>query len=349
MGIYLGATLWSCVNYFLLTKLKIFKQKKFIKIFISLLPMLVVSAIRYNVGWDYQNIYTNGFFMVGKGYMPHYFSEIPFDWLVKLIYIVSDANPDWLFIICSSITFIFISKAIEEQSSSAVFSILLLFLIRYYYLTLNIVRQGIAISIALYSLKYIKESNFLKYFFTIILASCFHYISLVYIPIYFFAKMNWKKTFNFLLLVLMPILVMVGYWVIMNYTKYGNYIGTKFDGQNFLIHEIILGGFVLFIATIQKKSVKYEKEYYHIYYVLQIITFCFAIGSKVLPVADRLVWTFYTQNIMFIPLIIKNLKNIQEKALIIFIILIITSITIIAQSVIGDSYSIIPYTTIFQN
>ena len=72
MEIYIGATLLSMFIYFIWNKIS--RKNTFLKIFISLLPMLIISAIRYDVGWDYLKIYTNGFFMIGQDYMPHYFS-----------------------------------------------------------------------------------------------------------------------------------------------------------------------------------------------------------------------------------------------------------------------------------
>ena len=346
MEVYLGATLLSGLIYFLLDKIS--KRRTIVKIIIALLPMLIVSAIRYDVGWDYLDIYTNGFFLIGAGHMPYYFSEIPFDWLVKIIYIISNQNPDWLFFVCSTITFVFLAKSCKEQSVNIVFSIILIFLIRYYFLTLNIVRQGIAMSIILYSLKFIKEKNLKKYLLTIILASCFHLMSLIYIPIYFICQLDWKKKKNAIMLILIPIVGMILYIVVMNNTKYGNYIGSQYQGNQFLWHEIILSGTVLVLATIERKNITVNKEYFNIYYILQIITFIAAICSRFLPVADRIVWLFYMQNIFLIPIIIKNIKHLDKKLLVLIALIAIMSINVYAQVILTDSYNIIPYKTIFQ-
>lgn len=345
MKVYIGVTILSCAIYFILDRF--WKKKSIMKIFIALLPMLIVSAIRYNVGWDYLDIYTNGFYMIGEGYMPHYFSEVPFDWMVSIIYNISNENPDWLFIICSIITFIYIAKAIKDQSVNIVISIALVFLIRYYFLTLNIVRQGIAMSIILYSLKFIKEKNFRKYLLTILFASCFHLMSLVYIPIYFLCQINWKRKQNAIILALIPVVAITLYIFVAKFTKYGVYIENSIESNNLLLHEILLSGFILVVATLEKKHIEIEKEYFHIYYVLQVITFVIAICSKFLPLSDRIVWLFYIQNIFLIPIIIKNSKSTSKKILLILIALLIMSINIYAQTVITDSYSIIPYQTIF--
>ena len=295
MEIYLGATVLSGILYFILEKIT--KKRSAIKILIALLPMLLVSAIRYDVGWDYLDIYTNAFFLIGKGYMPFYFTEIPFDCFIKIVYIVFNQNPDWLFFICSTITFIFLAKACKDQSVNIVFSIILIFLIRYYFLTLNIVRQGIAMSIILYSLKFIKEKNLKKYLLTIILASCFHMMALIYIPMYFICQIDWSKRKNAVLLFIAPVVGILVYLLIIKYTKYGNYIGSQYQGNQLLWHEIILSGAILVLATIERKHITINKEYFNVYYILQIITFIVAICSIILPAADRIVWLFYLQNI----------------------------------------------------
>lgn len=346
MGIYLVMTLLSCLIYFILDRFS--KKKSFLKIFIALLPMCITSAIRYDVGWDYLKIYTNGFFLIGKGYMPHYFSEIPFDFLVKKIYIVSNQNPDWLFIICSVLTFIFLTKAIKDQSINVVFSILLVFLIRYYFLTLNIVRQGIAMSIILCSYRFIKERNFKKYVITILLASCFHLMSLIYIPIYYIYMIDWKKKKNILLTIILPIFAIIIYFAVLKYTKYGGYINSIYNDNNFLIHEIILSGTILFLAIMEKKNVVIEKEYFDTYFPMQILIFIVSVCSKFLPVADRIVWLLYIQYIFFIPIIIKNIKKSSQRILVTICLIMLMFTSVYMQTEISDSYNIIPYKTIFQ-
>lgn len=346
MEIYLGTTLISCLIYWGVSKLS--EKKTILKIFISLLPIIIAVAIRYDIGWDYLEVYTNGFFVIGNAGNLHHFTEVPFNWLVKIIFDVSNGNPDWLFIVCSIITFAFVSKALKDQSVNVVFSILLILLTRYYFITLNIVRQAIAMSIILCSYKYLKERNVKKYILTILLASCFHMTALIYIPVYLLYKIDWKKKKNSVILILLIIFAIPAYFLVMKYTKYGKYIGSVYQGNQFLWHELIISGVVLLIATLQRKHVKIEKEYFDTYYILQIITFILSILSRFLPTADRIIWLFYGQNILFIPLIIRNLKKIEQRMFLAICLTIMMSVTVYCQTMIKDSFNIIPYKTIFE-
>lgn len=346
MEIYLGTTLISCLIYWGMSKLS--EKKTIFKIFISLLPIIIVVAIRYDIGWDYLKVYSSGFFVVGNTGNLHHFTEVPFNYLIKIIFDVSSGNPDWLFIVCSIITFAFVSKALKDQSVNIVFSILLIFLTRYYFITLSIVRQAVAMSIILCSYKYIKERNPKKYILTILLASCFHMTALIYIPIYLFYKIDWKKKKNSVILIILIILTIPAYFLVMKYTKYGKYIGSVYQGNQFLLHELIISGVILFIATFQRKHVKIEKEYFDTYYILQIVTFILSILSRFLPSADRIIWLFYGQNILFIPLIIRNVKKVNQRMFLALGLIVMLFITVYCQTIVKDSFDVIPYKTIFE-
>ena len=174
--------------------------------------------------------------------------------------------------------------------------------------------------------------------------------SLIYLPVYLLCKIDWKKRKNMAILILLIILAIPAYFFVMNHTKYVKYLtaGSIYHQNKFLIIEIILSGVILFLATLEKKHVEVEKEYFYIYYILQIITFALALFSKFLPVADRLVWLFFGQNILFIPLIIKNVKKAEQKMLLTICLIIMMSITVYCQTMVKDSFDVIPYKTIFE-
>lgn len=346
MDIYL---ITLCSSLILYVFLKNFIHKnKFLLVFLSLLPLLIVSAIRYNVGWDYSGTYHDGFVMIGKRYNIHYFTEEPFNWLVRIIYDSSKGKNEWLFIICSIINFIILAKAISDQSINVPVSIMLIVMMRYYFLTLNIVRQGIAMVIFLFSIKYIRQRNFKKYFLSILFACCFHLMSIVYLPIYFICQLDYKKRKNVICILIWIILLFAGYSFMMLKTKYVYYIGSKYDDKQLLIHEVLLGFCVAFFAFLEYKNNNVDKEYYKIYFILNLIYFIVALMSPLLPVADRLCWLFYIANILFIPMILKNAKKKSDSAIIFLILFLLMGMTLFAQTIMGDSYSVIPYKTIFR-
>ena len=346
MLVYVMATVSSCfLSIFSNLIFKLKDKNSFLKVFISILPLTIVSAIRYGVGWDYFKIYTYGFYynaMDGK----EYFGEHAFNLFNKLIYRFT-TNVDWLFIICSVIIAIYLSKAISEQSKNITMSILLVFLSRYFFLSMNIVRQGIAMAIILYSLKYIKLKKFKLYLVHILLATSIHHMAAIFIPFYFIANIDFSKGHNKLLIVFSPAIIIIGQKIILKIidgTKYASYFGSRFDGNEFLLTEIVINSIILLFAIINYK--KNNDRYYYIYFNMQLIAFIISIFSKFIPVVDRIIWFFSVQQIFFIPLILKNYKR-EEKLIVGYTIFVALVGVVIMQTILSDSYSVLPYQTIF--
>ena len=346
MLVYIIGTVSSClIMIFFNLACKGKNKNSFMKAFISLLPLTIISAIRYDVGWDYLKIYTYGFYFNSLG-IKGYFGEEAFNLLNRLIYRFT-TNVDWLFIICSIIIAIFLSKAIKDQAKNMTMSILLVFLTRYFFLTMNIVRQGIAMSIILYSLKFIKAKEFKKYAFCVILAYSIHNMAVIFLPFYFIANINFFKGYNKLLLMFSPAILIASQKIILEIikgTKYINYFGSQFDGNEFLITEIIINSLILLFGVLNYK--KKNDEYYYIYFNMQVIAFVLSIFSKYIPVVDRIIWFFSVQQIFFIPLILRNYKR-EKKLITGTVILTYLTIVVMMQTLLTDSYSILPYNTIF--
>lgn len=344
MFTYILGTIFSIFLYFFFLLFPFIKNKKFLHVFLSLIPLCIISAIRYDVGWDYLGTYTVGFKVIGYGYNIHYFTEEPFNILVRIIYYFSNAKNEWLFIICSLITFIFLSLGLKNNSKNIPVSILLILLSRYYFLSMNIVRQGISMAIFFYSIKYIKEKNLKKYILFILLASCFHMMSIIYLPFYFICQYDFSKKNNIIKMMTLLFLGIISYAFILKFTKYGMYVGSKFDSNNFMIHEFLLSFSLLFCSLfVKKKSKDYE---YRIFYNLTLVYFVLSSLSFILPTSDRICWLFYIHVIAFIPLLINKTRGV-EKVFISVILFSILSTSFYMQTVVGDSYSVLPYMTIF--
>jgi hypothetical protein len=106
-----------------------------------------------------------------------------------------------VFLFISFLTILIISISIKRYT---IFWFLpMLLYLRYSYLQTNMmfVRQGLALALFFYSIRYIKEKKQLKYLFTITFASFFHISVLILLPLYYIYIMKLKqKTYIFLLL-----------------------------------------------------------------------------------------------------------------------------------------------------
>lgn len=86
-----------------------------------------------------------------------------------------------------------ISKFIYRYSNNYSLSIYSLITLQFMGSTMNITRQWIALVIVIYSIDYILERKFSKFFILILIASTFHYSAIIFIFSYFIVNIKWNK------------------------------------------------------------------------------------------------------------------------------------------------------------
>lgn len=316
---------------------------------ISSFPLIFISAIRYGVGQDY--FYT---------YVPYFKKllidsnneniEFGFYYLTKFIQLFTD-NYIWLFVVCSIIYFTFIFKAIYENSENPPLSIFLLIGTSYYFVFLNTMRQMLAISIFLYAIKYIKKRNFIKYIIYIMIATSLHTAALTFLPVYFLYGIKVKPAKGILIIIGSVLVIYKLYPLIitlLQYTKFGNYIGSSFDtGRNGYVMLLIQISILIFAWIYMNKNDKEEDKEYNFYLVLQMIAVIVASLEGVVPLLTRITWNFGIISIILIPLSISKEKNAKLRVILIFIVTVLFSTYILYTVGIKNSNNVLPYRTIF--
>lgn len=103
-----------------------------------------------------------------------------------------------------TVWFIYISTVSFKKECVAM--AMLIYYLVFFSTSLNLMRQFVAISIIAYSIKFVFERNFVKFFITIFIATTFHTSAFLMFPIYFL----WTKKDNLISLVLLvPILILI--------------------------------------------------------------------------------------------------------------------------------------------
>lgn len=99
-------------------------------------------------------------------------------------------------------------KAISKMSDYILFSVLIYFSTLFLLQDMTQIRAAVATGLVLLSIPAIIERNIWKFFTYTLLAICFHYSAIVFIPFYFF---NWKKLNKtiYLIIILLPIILAV--------------------------------------------------------------------------------------------------------------------------------------------
>lgn len=153
--------------------------------------LFFLSALRFNVGNDYWKYVEFMHLVRCDSYVP---TEWGFNLLVKIIYGLSGfENYQLVFAVYAFLTVLFFMAAIYEQSRNFAVSFFMFMTLGLYFQSFSTVRYYLALAMAVYSLRYVQDRQWVRFFLMIVLASGFHKSVLAVIPLYIIAAAPWKK------------------------------------------------------------------------------------------------------------------------------------------------------------
>lgn len=280
---------------------------------LSLLPIGLVSGLRYNVGTDYMYTYYPSFYLIMNNQF-HY-TEWGFTALNQIIaYFTADAQ--WLFIITSFIFVYALLKGIIKYSHNVLISILVVFLSLIYFTSLNNVRQLIAVAICFLGFKEIIKKRFLYYLFYIVLACQFHITALIMILPYFiinncnFIKKNvilWMTIGVAIVIIISPITLFI-----IEHTKYAYFLNGVFTNHEKTYTNLLYSFIYLMISYLfLYKTLKTNKINYSLI-IFQYAFFLMQILSFIIP-ASEVILRLSQYFIIFQTLLIPTLVYSQGK------------------------------------
>lgn len=288
-------------------------EEKFPKIDVLLLfstiifvLLWIVAGFREGVGTDYYP-YKDYFF---KTEVYTLFNN-PFEWgyylLNKIINILT-GNSRFIFLIVSFFILYVINKTILKHSPNYYLSILLFINLYFYFNSLNIMRQFIAIAIVFYSVQYIYQRDLKRFSISIVIASFFHLTSLFFWFMYFIVQKKYK-TYVYLLGILLSLLFVFLFPYITNLLivimpRYEAYLTNMFtSSSSYSVILIIIS--TLMFAYILLRNKEWEKE--------NIILFNLVYIGLILNIAASFNFLFYRVSIYFYIFVILLIPNLVQK------------------------------------
>ena len=169
------------------------------KLLIFLIPIIsLFIGFRGGVGGDYEN-YSIAFKLTPTLFdenlsMPSVlpYSDIGFYYLSIILKSILD-NQYFYFFSISLLTTLVLFKILREYSIYPILGYIV-YISRYLFLRdFNQIRASLAIVIVIYSIRFIADKSFKKYFIFVIVASFFHVSMLIALPFYAIAKIRWKR------------------------------------------------------------------------------------------------------------------------------------------------------------
>ncbi|KZE43901.1 EpsG family protein [Rossellomorea marisflavi] len=311
-------------------------------IFLSFVIIWIVSAIRYGVGTDYFSYYNYVNYVDKLQFSDIKNREYGFWILGKIVALFSD-NGQLLIFVTSFIILFFIYKVICEYSSYPEISILIFFGLGFYFNSLNIIRQYIALSIVFFSVHQLHKKNIKKYVTLVLIATLFHYTALLG---FVFLFVSIKKSRLYRTFVILLILISVALFdKVLSYItpeEYYMYLSSSFvqKGANYIFFLISL--LISLLLIILYKPLKNRRIYNEFYILCSIIgTSASLIGTKSLIIM-RIAEYFTIFSLISLPEIIKITtdKNIRVVIYLCFVFISIIGIYLFLSKNLGG---VLPY------
>jgi len=200
--------------FFIFAKIESFQKHKRESFWlISLFAIFLILGSRYYIGGDYfgyLNLY-NKMTDLNHFYVVIYNTEILF---YSILFVINKLGLGYHFLNFFLIfILIFFFQGYAKNYENPFFILLISIPILFIPISINFVRQGIAISIFLYSIQHLISGRFVKYFFFIIIAALFHKFSIIYLLFYFVYEKNFVRILKYVL----PLIIFVTGCFILSY------------------------------------------------------------------------------------------------------------------------------------
>lgn len=318
------------------------KQKIFLR-FLSMIPLTIIAAIRYNVGTDYFYTYAPGFqqLLNQTGMRGEQF-EIGFQWLQRIIAFFT-TDYIWLFIVTAGVFGILTYSNIFKQSDSPLMSIFLYFAMSVYFASLNMVRQSLAMAIVYFAMHWIPKKKPSKYIAIVLFASLFHASMLILLPVYSLSRIKWNRRKVFFVTITGAAgggLIAALAKIVLKYIRGGvylRYLGIEAPKATWSLMIAI----VLFALAIIVNTNDWQVWFAVIGYLLACVM------TWYIPQMSR-IWTIFTYAIMlYYPKVLNGIRQNRIRWQVKMVFVLCFSIYVYI-TISGGGQGVLPYQTIFQ-
>lgn len=298
------------------------KTKKNIYRICIIIPFFLISGLRYKVGTDYMFRYVPNYLTILNGGNVDSL-EIFFKILIKIsIFINSDYTT--LFILSSAIIIGLFFVSIFKNSKNIIISIIIFFAGSFFFESMNLVRQFIAMSILFLSYKLLfKKEKKIYWLMSIFIASLFHTMSLVFLITILLDKrvINFKVLLVLILLTLLFSNIIIYFAANMssminnvNIAKYAHYMERSGDLplSGIIVETIVYIYIYIMYINLKRNKIEIEKE--TIFFVnMQSMTLIFTIMNINLDLFFRIALLFSMFQILSIPYFYEKNKECEWK------------------------------------
>lgn len=336
-------------------------------------PCLLAALRDEKIGTD-TLVYQKPFFSLAKHY-PKFFSSPGF---VEYIDVISTHDYLYYFLtwLCARITShvgivyfinelliilpLYVALEINKKDDKDVLLGMLIFYFLWYDLSLNMIRQGIAVSFSLLAIVLYEKKNYKQSIMTLTIASLFHNSALIVFPIlalYNFIRGNdktRKKTAIIIAIVLLFAVVSFNLKGILSclsniigtFAGFGRYVDyvNKYSSGGFKWKQLTMWVIYLIIYLFSAKNMKKHTNNYYFYLTILVISLFGFYTETVIQYTHRFFIYFgYPFLYLIVPKMPYCFKEKWKKILMLLFIILISISFWVSSSAIGNGNKTMPY------
>ena len=289
------------------------KVKNLIFVIVAFAQLFAVMVFRHGIGYDY-NMYAVGYnFMTQDGFSNLTYKdwEIGFVLLTKVLGMFLP-NYMWYMGIFSLVAIIPAAIFIYRDSEIPWLSTVLYINLFVFFMSMNFIRQMIAISFVMLAWHFLKRNKFIPYAIIILLASLFHQTVLIMIPVYLLVKMkpNFKELIVYAYLLLWFYISSTGFIEIITTFFHEEYSGSAFLTEGLSFVYVILPLFVTVAAFLLVKAGTINVTNENKYLInLSLIATLMMLTMARHSIIERLSYYFLFFIVLLVPLIYRSLRT----------------------------------------
>lgn len=283
---------------------------------LSALPFLFVSGFRYDVGTDYYFTYVPLFNKLEAGASYSAAGTEPGFWLLNKVILFFGGGTVWLFLLTSLFVVGFMWAGIYQQSAYPWASIVIFVLGEGYFISMNGVRQYMALAVVFWGFRFLRQPRFWKYALCVLAGALFHTTILVFLPLYFvvYLKQKWMPLAALAAVLVASLLnsqMKRVFDFVVSKTPYGGYLGGEFQlAKRFYPYRIAIYACVLGCALLSYYFTENSKKpSFRFFLYLEMLALFLALNRNIFPLTDRFCWYFEVVQILLIPAILAKIPN----------------------------------------
>lgn len=348
---------------------------------LSLLPLLLVSALRWDTGTDTWHTYTpeylalrwkltgvlpeNGMALLRQYYQrPHpeldisgiadkeilqYFADAsshtsPLFRLLERGLIALGAGPQWLYALTAAFTLGVIWRVIFTQSENAPLAVFLFVATSNYFLSLNIVSQYMAVALCLLACAPAQQRRPLPFAALVALAAGFHASALVFLPVYFLPRLRVKPLWCALGAAGCLLLAPLCVPALQWLIARATPQYARYFNWEGEFEWIFFGlGLLVLALGAYCYDKAQDKPYFRLWYYMNVLGLLALCFSGVLPLMKRVNYYFAAPHFLLLPQLIQCEKRPRlRRALYCGVILFFIAETLVAVALLGKN-GVLPY------